>query len=235
MDRRRRHVCGPGPWLARVRPDSETPRLETAKGCHEIIDIAGRRRLTGFEVALNAQSGEEGEHHLGNCGSSHLGLFGFDVHGKKALQQRPILCHDSIGFIRKDRELPHGVDGKTSLLLPLIERTILEKSLDVFPAQRLLGQKSPLSLALKIVPQARHKKIFLVSKLRIEPRLVHACSSFQFLNTRVRKPVLPKDRHRLFQNLLSAKALWTTHSHIISDKELNSSISLHPRHTLVIV
>jgi hypothetical protein len=54
-------------------------------------------------------------------------------------------------------------------LLSLIERTILEKSLDVFPAQRLLGQKSPLSLALKIVPQARHKKIFLVSKLRIEP------------------------------------------------------------------
>jgi hypothetical protein len=43
-----------GPWLAHVRPDSETPRLETAKGCHKVIDLAGRRRLTGFEVALNA-------------------------------------------------------------------------------------------------------------------------------------------------------------------------------------
>ena len=28
-------------------------RLETAKGCHKVIDIAGRRRLTRFEVTLN--------------------------------------------------------------------------------------------------------------------------------------------------------------------------------------
>jgi hypothetical protein len=60
-------------------------RLEASKGCHKIIDLAGRRVFTGFEVALNAQSGEEGQHHLGNCGRSHLGLFGFDVHGEKAL------------------------------------------------------------------------------------------------------------------------------------------------------
>src|ERR1700727_1568805 len=98
-----------------------------------------------------------------------------------------------------------------------------------------MGQKSPLPLAFKIVAKARHKEIFLVSELGVQPRLVHACGSFQFLNACVRKPVLPKDRHRLFQNLLSAKALWTTHSHIISAKELNSSISLHPHHTLVIV
>ena len=39
---------------AHVRPDSETPRLETAKGCHKVIDIAGRRRLTRLEVALDA-------------------------------------------------------------------------------------------------------------------------------------------------------------------------------------
>src|ERR1700686_556707 len=82
MDRRRRHVCGPGPWLAHVRPDSETPRLETAKGCHKVIDIAGRRRLTGFEVALNAQSGEEGQYHLRNCRGGHSGLFGLNVHGE---------------------------------------------------------------------------------------------------------------------------------------------------------
>jgi hypothetical protein len=74
-----------------------------------------------------------------------------------------------MSFIRKDSELPHGVNGKTSLLLPLVERTILEKSLDVLPAQRLLGQKSPLPLALKIVPKARYEQIFLVTKLRIEP------------------------------------------------------------------
>src|ERR1700750_909286 len=37
-----------------VSSDSETPRLETAKGCHKVIDLAGRRCLTGFEVALNA-------------------------------------------------------------------------------------------------------------------------------------------------------------------------------------
>jgi hypothetical protein len=55
------------------------------------------------------------------------------------------------------------------LLFPLVERTILEKSLDVLPAKRLPGEKSPLLLALKIVPKARYKQIFLVSKLRIEP------------------------------------------------------------------
>src|SRR5580692_3153280 len=84
MDRRRRHVCGPGPWLAHVRPDSETPRLETANGCHKVIDIASRRCLTGFEVALNAQSGEEGQDHLRNCRRSHPGPFRLDIHSEKA-------------------------------------------------------------------------------------------------------------------------------------------------------
>jgi len=32
---------------------------------------------------------------------------------------------------------------------------------------------------------------------------------------RIRKPALPKSGHRLLQNFLSDKALWTTHSHII--------------------
>jgi len=54
-------------------------------------------------------------------------------------------------------------------MLPLVERTILEKSFDVLPAKRFLGKKSPPSLALKIVPKAGYKQIFLVSKLRIEP------------------------------------------------------------------
>jgi hypothetical protein len=55
------------------------------------------------------------------------------------------------------------------LLFPLVKRAILEKSLDVLPAKRLLGQKSPLPLALKIVPKARYKEIFLVSELGIQP------------------------------------------------------------------
>src|SRR5258707_3696921 len=154
-------------------------RLETSKGYHKVFDLAVRRGFAGFEVALNAQSGEEGQHHLGNCGSSHLGLFGFYVHGKQALQQRAILRHDPIGFIRKDRELPHRIDGKAPLLFPLVEGTMLKKCLDVLPAQRLLSQKSPFSLALKIVAKARHKEIFLVTELGVKARLVHACGSFQ--------------------------------------------------------
>src|SRR6202043_804020 len=126
-------------------------------------------------------------------GSSHLGHFGFNVHGEKALQQRSIFRYDPIGLIRKNGELSHGVHGETSLLLTLVERTILEKYLDVLPAQRLPGQKSSLPLALKIVAKARHKKIFLVSELGVQPRLIHACGPFQFLKGRVRKPVLPED------------------------------------------
>jgi hypothetical protein len=54
-------------------------------------------------------------------------------------------------------------------LFPLVERTILEKNLDIVPAKRFLGEKPPLLLALKIVPKARYEKIFLVSELRIQP------------------------------------------------------------------
>ena len=60
-------------------------RLETAKGCHKVFDLAVRRGFAGFKVTLNAQSGEEGKHHLGNCRSSHLRLLRLDVHGKKTL------------------------------------------------------------------------------------------------------------------------------------------------------
>jgi hypothetical protein len=42
-------------------------RLETAKGRHKVYDLAGGRGFAGFKVALNAQSGEEGQHHLRNC------------------------------------------------------------------------------------------------------------------------------------------------------------------------
>src|ERR1700758_3560531 len=79
-------------------------RLETAKGCHKVFDLAGRRGFAGFKVTLNAQSGEEGQHHLRNCGGSHFRLFRLDVHGEKALQQLSILCHNPISFIRKDSE-----------------------------------------------------------------------------------------------------------------------------------
>ena len=60
--------------------------LEAAKGCHKVLDLAARRGFAGFKVALNAQSGEEGQHHLGNRGGSHPGLFGLDVHGEEVLQ-----------------------------------------------------------------------------------------------------------------------------------------------------
>jgi hypothetical protein len=54
-------------------------------------------------------------------------------------------------------------------MFSLVERAIFEKCLDVLPAKRLLGEKPSLLLALKIVPKARYKKIFLVSELRIQP------------------------------------------------------------------
>src|SRR5580658_4757216 len=61
-------------------------RLETAKGRHKVLDLASRRGFAGFEVALNAKSGEEGQHDLRNCGRWDSGLFRLDVHGEKALQ-----------------------------------------------------------------------------------------------------------------------------------------------------
>jgi hypothetical protein len=74
-----------------------------------------------------------------------------------------------ISLIRKDSELPHRVDGKAPLLFPLVERTILKESLNVVPAQRLLGEKPSLLLAPEAMPKARHKKIFLVSELGVQP------------------------------------------------------------------
>jgi transposase len=41
--------------------------LETAKGRHEVFDLAGGRGLTGFQVTLNAYSRKEGHHYLRNC------------------------------------------------------------------------------------------------------------------------------------------------------------------------
>jgi hypothetical protein len=82
---------------------------------------------------------------------------------------RSILGHDPISLIRKDSELPHGVNGKTSLLFPFVEGTIPEKSLYVVPAKRLPAEKPSLLLLLEIVPQARYKKIFLVPELCIKP------------------------------------------------------------------
>jgi hypothetical protein len=55
------------------------------------------------------------------------------------------------------------------LLFPLVERTVLKKGLDVLPAKRLSGEKSSLLLALEVMPKARHKKIFLVSELGVQP------------------------------------------------------------------
>jgi hypothetical protein len=40
--------------LAAVRSAAQLARLETAKGCHEVFDLASRRGFAGFEVALNA-------------------------------------------------------------------------------------------------------------------------------------------------------------------------------------
>jgi hypothetical protein len=71
--------------------------------------------------------------------------------------------------MRKDSELAHRVNRKTSLLLSPVDGTTFEKGLDVVPAKRLPGQKPPLRLALKIMAKARYKEIFLVPKLRIEP------------------------------------------------------------------
>jgi len=60
--------------------------IRDCEGLSQSFRSCGRRGFAGFEVALNAQSGKEGQYHLRNCGRSHLGLFRFDVHGEKALQ-----------------------------------------------------------------------------------------------------------------------------------------------------
>jgi hypothetical protein len=39
-------------------------RSEAAKNFHKTPNLAGRRGLAGFKITLNAQSGEEGQHHL---------------------------------------------------------------------------------------------------------------------------------------------------------------------------
>ena len=62
-------------------------------------------------------------------------------------------------FVAKDREFPHGVDGKAPLLFPLVERTILKERLNVLPTERLLSEKPPLSLALEVVPKARRMRL----------------------------------------------------------------------------
>ena len=41
--------------------------LKTAQRRHKALDLAGRRGFVGFQVALNAQSGEVGQHHFRNC------------------------------------------------------------------------------------------------------------------------------------------------------------------------
>jgi hypothetical protein len=61
-------------------------RLEVAKGCHEVVDLAGERGVAGSQVTLNAQSGKERQNHLRNSGRSHPGLFHLNVHGEKMLQ-----------------------------------------------------------------------------------------------------------------------------------------------------
>jgi hypothetical protein len=48
-----------------------------------------------------------------------------------------------------------------------MEWTILEKILDVVPAERTVRQKTPLPLALKVVAKACHEKIFLVAEFGI--------------------------------------------------------------------
>ena len=60
--------------------------LKTAEGRHKALDFAGRGGFAGFHVALNAQSGEVGQHHFRNSGGSHRGLFGSDIPGEKVLQ-----------------------------------------------------------------------------------------------------------------------------------------------------
>jgi hypothetical protein len=74
-----------------------------------------------------------------------------------------------MGLVRKDSELPHRADGKTSPPLPLVERTILDKILDVLPAKRLPGENSSLLLTLKVMPQTGNKEIFLVSEFAVQP------------------------------------------------------------------
>ena len=88
---------------------------------------------------------------------------------RRRCNSRPILRNDPISLIRKDSELPHRVDGKAPLLFPFIERTILKKRLDVFPAKRLSGKKSSFFLALKVVPKTRYKEIFLVPEFGVQP------------------------------------------------------------------
>src|SRR5580704_7529187 len=85
-NRMRRYVHALDLWFVYVRPDLTTPRLETAKSNHKVFDLAGRRGYAGLKVTLNAQSGEEGKHHFGNCRRSHPGLFCSDIHGEKLLQ-----------------------------------------------------------------------------------------------------------------------------------------------------
>jgi len=59
----------------------------------------------------------------------------------RCCKQYSILGDGAVSIFRKDGELPHRLDGKTSLLLPLVKGTVFEKRFDVLLAKRLLGEK----------------------------------------------------------------------------------------------
>ena len=135
--------------------------LETAKSGHKVFDLAGRRGSAGFQIALNAKPRKKGQHYLRNGRWGHPGFLCFDIQGEKLQQQHSILGNSSISLLWKDGKFPHRVDGKTSLLLPFVEGTILEKRFNVLPANGLFGEKSSLVLALKVAAEGTPKRDLL--------------------------------------------------------------------------
>src|SRR5260370_40518840 len=90
-------------WQREGRPAPK--RSEASKDLHKTFNLAVRCGFAGFEIALNAQSGEEGQHHLRNRIGIHPGIHRLYIHGEKALQRRPVLCHDRMSFVRKNGKL----------------------------------------------------------------------------------------------------------------------------------
>jgi hypothetical protein len=115
------------------------------------------------------------------------------------------------------------------LLVPLVEGAMLEKSLDVVPAKRLLGKKPSLLLGLKVVPKARYKQNSVYSPDLFTP--VARSSSWRLVSA---NPCFQKTGIA-FSNTSSRLKLFGRPMAILFNKEPNSSIFLYPRRSIVIV
>ena len=185
---------------------------------HEASDLTRDSGLIRCHILLNAETGKEGEDHVGEQwrvrGAGQLGL---DVANNKSFQGSVVLVDDVLCIAWEKGDIAQRVDGEATAAAAVDVASLSDgkEAFDVVPTPGL-GDEDVVSAArFKVVTQALKEDVLLIFEFGVEAGFVDSGCALEVLHRGLGEAFLPEDADGLREYVFAREELRSSHDYVM--------------------